>query len=152
MLPLAKNSEKAGDAKQKSQDALRQRSRLPKTARRSSIPKGILRTLHSPPLPRARNNALIPRRILGTLRRCHEFQTRSQDTPRASAATRTNNEQTEFSGCSTHQTLKIRAALHERCDTHHPRRRFAGDLENSHGAKARAFRHARSPQRVRRRT
>ena len=42
------------------------------------------------------------------------------------------------------------APQRERFDTHDPRRGFIGLRTNSHGATARALRHARSPQRVRR--
>ena len=42
------------------------------------------------------------------------------------------------------------APQRERSDTHDPRRGFAKVKTNSHGAAARALRHARSPQRVRR--
>ena len=42
------------------------------------------------------------------------------------------------------------APQRERFDTHGPRRGFIGLKTNSHGAAARALRHARSPQRVRR--
>ena len=42
------------------------------------------------------------------------------------------------------------APQRERFDTHDPRRGFIGLKTNSHGATARALRHARSPQRVRR--
>ena len=46
---------------------------------------------------------------------------------------------------------QIRAApQRERFDTHDPRRGFIGLKTNSHGATARALRHARSPQRVHR--
>ena len=49
------------------------------------------------------------------------------------------------------ESKKIRAApQRERFDTHDLRRRFAEVKTSSHGATARALRHARSPQRVRR--
>ena len=41
------------------------------------------------------------------------------------------------------------APQQEPFDTQDPRRRFAGDVANSHGATAKTFRHARSPQTVR---
>ena len=48
-------------------------------------------------------------------------------------------------------SVQIRKApQRERSDTHDPRRGFIGQRANSHGAAARAIRHARSPQRVRR--
>ena len=48
-------------------------------------------------------------------------------------------------------SVQIRTApQRERSDTHDPRRGFVGQCANSHGATARALRHARSPQRVRR--
>ena len=43
------------------------------------------------------------------------------------------------------------APQRERVDTPDPRRGFAGELKDGHGTTARAIRHARSPQRVRRR-
>ena len=43
------------------------------------------------------------------------------------------------------------APQRERSDTPDPRRGFAGELNHGHGTTARAIRHARSPQRVRRR-
>ena len=43
------------------------------------------------------------------------------------------------------------APQRERSDTPDPRRGFAGELKDGHGTTARAIRHARSPQRVRRR-
>ena len=43
------------------------------------------------------------------------------------------------------------APQRERSDTHDPRRGFTGELEDVHGTTARAIRHARSPQMVRRR-
>ena len=62
-----------------------------------------------------------------------------------SASTRTIS--AEGSPCS----RQIRTApQRERFDTHDPRRGFIGLKTNSHGATARALRHARSPQRVRR--
>ena len=74
----------------------------------------------------------IPKRILRTLK----------NAPRASAATRGKQResrrlQTEFAGRSTRQ-----------CG-HPPKtaRRFAIHIENSHSATARAFQHARKPQR-----
>ena len=49
------------------------------------------------------------------------------------------------------RSRQIRTApQRERFDTHDPRRGFIGLKTNSHGATARALRHARSPQRVRR--
>ena len=49
------------------------------------------------------------------------------------------------------RSRQIRTApQRERFDTHGPRRGFIGLKTNSHGATARALRHARSPQRVRR--
>ena len=49
------------------------------------------------------------------------------------------------------RSRRIRTApQRERFDTHDPRRGFIGLKTNSHGATARALRHARSPQRVRR--
>ena len=43
------------------------------------------------------------------------------------------------------------APQRERSDTPDPRKGFAGELKDGHGTTARAIRHARSPQRVRRR-
>ena len=49
------------------------------------------------------------------------------------------------------RSRQIRTApQRERCDTHDPRRGFIGLKTDSHGTTARALRHARSPQRVRR--
>ena len=49
-------------------------------------------------------------------------------------------------------SVQIRTApQRERSDTHDPRRGFVGQRANAHGATTRALRHARSPQRVRRR-
>ena len=88
---------------------------------------------------RAIRHARSPQRV-------HRAQDRFARDHNESASTRT------ISAQGSPRSRQIRTApQRERFDTHDLRRGFAAVKTNSHGATARALRHARSPQRVRRR-
>ena len=87
---------------------------------------------------RALRHARSPQRV-------HRAQDKFARRHSESASTRT------ISAEGSPRSRQIRTApQRERFDTHDPRRGFIGLRTNSHGATARALRHARSPQRVRR--
>ena len=87
---------------------------------------------------RALRHARSPQRV-------HRAQDKFARRHSESASTRT------ISAEGSPRSRQIRTApQRERFDTHDPRRGFIGLKTNSHGATARALRHARSPQRVRR--
>ena len=87
---------------------------------------------------RALRHARSPQRV-------HRAQDKFARRHSESASTRT------VSAEGSPRSRQIRAAPQRgRFDTHDPRRGFIGLKTNSHGATARALRHARSPQRVRR--
>ena len=87
---------------------------------------------------RALRHARSPQRV-------HRAQDKFARRHSESASTRT------ISAEGSPRSRQIRTApQRERFDTHDPRRGFIGLKTNSHGATARALRHARSPQRVHR--
>ena len=138
-LPPTEHCERVVDSKENS---TRQRCHAPNTATRVSIPKKLLRTLHAPKnsekaVDSKQNSQDNPRASAAM----HPRQN-SQDAPRASAATRPQQRegrqlQTDFLDFL--RTLQALALPHADDSD-------AGDLENSHDASARAFRHAGSPE------
>ena len=110
----------------------------PALARTPSTPTRICRRLHAPSLPPTKTAkwSSIPKRIRKTLH--------------VPAWAHAENKQREARGFSSQSMLKIRTTpQRKRFNTHNPRTGLAGNVQNSHRATARAFRHARSPQRVR---
>ena len=101
--------------------------------RGSSIANRILRTFHAPARAPAKNSERVG-------------NSRSKFARRHNGSDSTRRKPAEGSPA----TQAIRTApQRERFDTHDPRRGFAVQFRNSHGATTGAIRHARSPQRVR---
>ena len=104
--------------------------------------------IFKPELPRTRGESNPGPRDCESRRAHHETTSKSRFASKKIARRHSESASTSAAGSSGSRQMRT-APQRERSDTHDPRRGFIGLKTNSHGATARALRHAGSPQRVR---